>query len=131
MILSIQQACSIFRPTRPWAAVRRMMTLLALLVAVMLTALSCAGATPDESADPDAAASVETGKLTVVTTLNIVADWVAVVGGDGVEVTSLLPADTDPHNYKPGAQDVAKVAEADLVVTIGQGLESWPETPVD
>ena len=97
-----------------------MLTLPALLFALMLTAVACSGAAPDA---PDMATGAETDRLTVVTTLNIVADWVAVVGGDGVAVKSLLPADADPHNYKPGAQDVAEVAEADLVVTIGQGLE--------
>ena len=123
MILSIQQAAGVFPPSQSWASVRRMLTLPALLLALMLTTLACAGAAPDEPADSDTAASAVTGKLTVVTTLNIVADWVTVVGGDGVVVTSLLPADADPHTYKPGAQDVARVAEADLVVTIGQGLE--------
>ena len=34
-------------------------------------------------------AGAETGKLTVVTTLNIVADWVAILGGDGQGVRSL------------------------------------------
>ncbi len=100
-----------------------MLMLPALLLALMLAAVACAGAESDEPADSDVAADAETGKLTVVTTLNIIADWVAVVGGDEVVVSPLLPADADPHNYKPGAQDVAKVAEADLVVTIGQGLE--------
>jgi len=100
-----------------------MLMLPALILALMVTAVACAGAASDEPADSDTAAGADTGKLTVVTTLNIIADWVAAVGGDGVVVTSLLPADADPHNYKPGAQDVAKVAEADVVVTIGQGLE--------
>ncbi|MCY4555462.1 MAG: metal ABC transporter substrate-binding protein [Chloroflexi bacterium] len=123
MILSIRHAASVFRPAKPTGSVRHVLTLPALLLALMLAALACASAAPGEPADSDQPAGAETGKLTVVTTLNIVADWVAAVGGDGVVVTSLLPADTDPHNYKPGAQDVARVAEADLVVTIGQGLE--------
>ena len=123
IITSIQHAASIAWPIRPWASVRRVLTLTAFIVALLLTAPACAGAAPGESEDSGAAAGAETDKLTVVTTLNIVADWVAVVGGDAVVVASLLPADADPHNYKPGAQDVAKVAEADLVVTIGQGLE--------
>ena len=123
MILSIRHAASVFRPAKPTGSVRHVLTLPALLFALTLASLACASAATGEPAHSDPPAGAETGKLTVVTTLNIVADWVAAVGGDGVVVTSLLPADTDPHNYKPGAQDVAKVAEADLVVTIGQGLE--------
>ena len=62
----------------------------------------------------------------VVTTTNIVADWAQIVGGDRVNVLSLLPAGSDPHAYQPGAQDVAAIADADLVLAVGLGLEeSW------
>lgn len=65
-------------------------------------------------------------KIAVVTTTNIVADWVQVVGGDRVEVLSLLPVGSDPHAFQPGAQDVAAIADADLVLSVGLGLEeSW------
>ena len=67
-------------------------------------------------------------KLSVVTTSNILADWVQVVGGDRVDVTPLLPPDADPHSYQPGARDIANIAEADLVFSIGLSLEaSWLE----
>ena len=66
--------------------------------------------------------------VSVVATSNIVADWVSVVGGDRVDVTSLLKAGADPHSFNPGARDVANVADADLVMVIGLGLEaSWLE----
>ena len=60
----------------------------------------------------------------VLTTSNIVADWVRQTGGERVDVYALLPVDTDPHTYQPGARDVARVAEADLIFTIGLNLES-------
>ena len=62
--------------------------------------------------------------LNVVTTSNIVADWVEMVGQDRVNVHSLLPAGADPHTYQPGAQDIAQVADADLVLSVGLSLES-------
>ena len=46
--------------------------------------------------------------LQVVTTANFVGDWVRNVGGDRVEVFSLLPPGGDPHTFMPGARDVAK-----------------------
>lgn len=65
-------------------------------------------------------------KVMVVTTSNIVADWITQVGGDNVEVHSLLPAGADPHTFQPGAGDVALVAKAKIVFTIGLGLEgTW------
>jgi ABC-type Zn uptake system ZnuABC Zn-binding protein ZnuA len=75
-----------------------------------------AQAEPAESAEP----------LRVVTTTSIVADWVANIGGDHVDVFSIVPVGADPHAFQPGAQDVAKIADADLVLSIGLGLEeSW------
>lgn len=65
-------------------------------------------------------------KLNVVTTNNIVADWVRNIGGEDVEVFSLLSVGADPHTYQPGARDVTQIADADLVLSIGLGLEgAW------
>jgi ABC-type Zn uptake system ZnuABC Zn-binding protein ZnuA len=64
--------------------------------------------------------------ISVVTTTSIMADWVENIGGDGVEVFSLVPTGADPHAFQPGAEDVAKIADADLVLSVGMGLEeSW------
>ena len=51
------------------------------------------------------------------------ADWIREVGQDRVEVHALLPADADPHTYQPGARDVTRIADADLVFSIGLSLE--------
>lgn len=63
-------------------------------------------------------------KLSIVTTTNIIADWARAVGGDRVDVLPLLPPNADPHSYQPGAQDIARVADADLVLSIGLSLEA-------
>ena len=60
----------------------------------------------------------------VVTTTNFVADWARVVGGDRVEVYGLLPPAGDPHTFVPGARDVARVESADVVFSVGLGLEA-------
>ena len=66
--------------------------------------------------------------IQVVATTNFVADWARVVGGDRVEVFGMLPAGGDPHSYQPGARDVARVADADVVFTVGLELEAqWLE----
>ena len=64
------------------------------------------------------------GPTEIVTTSNIVADWVKRAGGERVDVFSLLPHNADPHTFQPGARDIARVADADLVLTIGLGLEA-------
>ena len=78
-------------------------------------------APPPAATEPPASEPIQ-----VVTTTNIVADWIQIVGGDRANVLSLLPAGADPHAYQPGAKDVAAIADADLVFAIGLGLEeSW------
>ena len=77
---------------------------------------------PQPTARPEEPAE----KISIVTTSNILADWVRVVGGDRVDVFPLLPANADPHSYQPGAQDIARIADAELVFSIGLQLEgSW------
>ena len=62
-------------------------------------------------------------RVRVVTTTNIVADWVAHVGGEDVEVFSLVPVGADPHSFQPGARDVARISDADLLLAVGLSLE--------
>ena len=70
--------------------------------------------------------TMESEPISVVVTTNIVADWVKNIGGEHVDVFSLVPVGADPHTFQPGAQAVARVADADLVLSIGLGLEeSW------
>ena len=78
------------------------------------------------AAAPTAAPTPEPEPLTVVTTMSITADWISNVGGDRVNVISLLPVGADPHLYQPTPRDVATVAEADLILPVGLRLEaSW------
>ena len=67
-------------------------------------------------------------EITVVTTNNVIADWVRHVGGDRVDVFALLPVGSDPHTFQPGARDVTRVADADIVFSIGLNMEgAWLE----
>ena len=85
---------------------------------------------PAPTAAPDAPAPTPSPgpPLQVVTSTNFVADWARVVGGEKVEVFALLQPGGDPHTFMPGARDVARVADSDIVFTVGLGLEAdWLE----
>ncbi|MCH6256774.1 zinc ABC transporter substrate-binding protein [Puniceicoccaceae bacterium K14] len=62
-------------------------------------------------------------KLQVVTTTSHVADLVANVAGDRVELKSLMGPGVDPHLYKATARDVMTLQRADLVFYSGWLLE--------
>lgn len=65
------------------------------------------------------------GKLRVVATTSIVADWVRQIGGEEVEVVELAGPGTDPHAYQATPADAAAVETAALVVSVGAGYETW------
>ncbi|MER5203357.1 anchored repeat ABC transporter, substrate-binding protein [Streptomyces sp. NPDC002825] len=62
-------------------------------------------------------------ELTVSTTTAIVADLVRNVGGERVDVASVVPHHGDPHSYEPSPGDAARVARSDLVFSNGLLLE--------
>ena len=64
-------------------------------------------------------------KLHVLATTTIIADVARNVGGDLVEVESLIPPDADVHAFEPAPDDIVKVAEADILLVNGAGLESF------
>ena len=64
-------------------------------------------------------------KLKVLATFSILGDFVRNVGGDRVEVATLVGPNSDAHVYAPAPADAKKVADAKLVITNGLGFEGW------
>ncbi|WP_046077883.1 metal ABC transporter solute-binding protein, Zn/Mn family [Halomonas sp. HG01] len=61
----------------------------------------------------------------VLASFSVLADMVEQIGGDHVEVTSLVGADSDAHVFTPRPTDARALAEADLVVLNGLQFEGW------
>ena len=99
---------------------------LAVLVRSTLSMLALLFSLAACSSASSGAASESATTIRIVTTTNILADWAENIGGDHVEVFSLVPAGADPHAFQPGGKDIARIADADLVLSVGLGLEeSW------
>ena len=64
-------------------------------------------------------------KLKVLATFSILGDFVRSVGGDRVEVSTLVGPNSDAHVYSPAPADAKKVAAAKVVITNGLGFEGW------
>ncbi|WFU42368.1 zinc ABC transporter substrate-binding protein [Bradyrhizobium sp. CB82] len=64
-------------------------------------------------------------RLNVVASFSILADFVRNVGGDRINLTTLVGADSDVHVYAPAPGDAKRIADARLVIVNGLGLEGW------
>lgn len=87
----------------------------ALLPLAVLAALTAGCGSDEQPAGP---------ALDVVATTSIAADIVSQVGGDDAEVTELIPDSVSPHDFQASAQDRQRIADADLLVEFGTGLEA-------
>lgn len=67
-------------------------------------------------------------KIKVVTTLNLLADFTKNIGGNRVEVKSLLTGLESEHTYTPKPTDIVAIKEAQMLVKVGLGLEVWVES---
>ena len=85
--------------------------------ALALSLLALAGCGDDEAGN--------TGRFAVTATTTQVADLARNVGGNRVDVTGLLAANADPHEYEPRPDDVKALAESKLVLRSGGDLDEW------
>ena len=73
-------------------------------------------------------------KLSVVTTIYPEFSWAKSILGqraDSVELTLLIKNGVDLHSYKPTAQDIAKIASADMVIYVGGESDEWIEKALE
>jgi zinc/manganese transport system substrate-binding protein len=64
-------------------------------------------------------------RLKAVATFSIIGDFVKVVGGDRVDLVTLVGPDGDAHVYAPTPADARRLAEAAIVFANGLQFEGW------
>ena len=72
-------------------------------------------------------APVQAGKMQVVASFYPLYFFSSQIGGDKADVTNIVPAGAEPHDYEPTAQDMAKMESSKLIVLNGGGLEAWSD----
>src|ERR1700755_1389812 len=64
-------------------------------------------------------------KIEMAASFSILGDFAKNVGGERVNVTTLVGPNSDVHVYTPAPADAKKIADARLVIINGLGLEGW------
>ncbi len=96
---------------------------------IVLSLASVAALTLAGCSAPAAGEGQDDGAITVVASTNVYGDIAATVGGDRVEVESIITSATqDPHSYEASARDRLTVQDADLVIENGGGYDAFVDT---
>ncbi|MDP9835506.1 zinc/manganese transport system substrate-binding protein [Neorhizobium huautlense] len=70
-------------------------------------------------------AHAQDGKLSVVASFSIIGDFAKIVGGDRVELRTLVGPDSDAHVYEPRPADALALARADVILVNGLMFEGF------
>jgi zinc/manganese transport system substrate-binding protein len=64
-------------------------------------------------------------KLKVVATFSVLGDFVRVIAGNNVALTTMVGPDSDTHEFEAAPSDSVRLADADVIIENGLGLEKW------
>ena len=92
-------------------------TFIGLLLMFVLLAVGC---TPSNSKN-----QTKSEKLKISTTFYPIYDFTRNIVGDEGEVSLLIGAGVEPHEYEPSAKEIAKMSEADALVYDSEYMETW------
>jgi zinc/manganese transport system substrate-binding protein len=99
---------------------RRLLTATAGVAMLAMAATGCGSSSGDPAAPPDP------NKIAVVTSTNVWGSVVRAVGGDTVQVTSIISdPSADPHSYEDKPENAAAVSAAKLLVYNGGGYDDF------
>jgi zinc/manganese transport system substrate-binding protein len=91
----------------------------------LILVLGAAGMAGCDKSDPGGSTGAG-GRLRVVAAENFWGSIAAQLGGDRVDVSSIIVnPSTDPHSYEPSAKDARTMAGAQLAIVNGIGYDNW------
>ena len=71
------------------------------------------------------------GKIRVSVTFDAMKEFTQAVGKDKVEITTIIPDGTEPHDFEPKARDLEKLSSAQVFVYNGFGMEAWAAQAIE
>lgn len=71
--------------------------------------------------------SKKDGKVNVVVSFNAMREFAQAVGKDKVNIVTMIPDGTEPHDFEPKPSDIKSLSNAKIFIYNGFGMESWAE----
>ena len=71
--------------------------------------------------------SVEDQKIVVLASFYPLYEFTKEVGKENVDVSLIVPAGIEPHDWEPSIQDLQQMQQADIIIINGVGFENWLE----
>lgn len=110
------------------SSIRRPLPLLGLAAASVLVLAGCASGGTAGSGTPGG----QDAGLTVVASTDVYGQIAEEIGGDLIEVTSIITnASQDPHSFEPSAQDQLAISRADLIIENGGGYDAFIDALIE
>ncbi|MEN2465656.1 zinc ABC transporter substrate-binding protein [Ornithinibacillus sp. JPR2-1] len=99
--------------------------LLTSFIGLLLLLAACN--TNDENASSAAGVQNTDDTLTIFTSIYPLEDFAKKIGGEHVQVNTLIPPGADSHTFEPTSKDILDIAKADAFIFNGLGMESYAE----
>ena len=90
------------------------------IITLIALALLCACGSPAAEEE-----QIESGKLSIVTTMFPAYDFALQIAGDRAEVTLIVPPGSEAHSYEPTPKDIITINSCDLLICNGGESEAW------
>ena len=100
--------------------------LLGFLAAVSFSACGKVGSSSSENSRQPSGKKVK-----VSVSFNAMKEFAEAVGRDKVEISTIIPDGTEPHDFQPKAKDLANLSSAQVFVYSGFGMEQWAKRAVE
>lgn len=105
-----------------------MLSLISMILLMNLAA--CGNKNVGASVNENDSFNSNNGKVKVVASFNAITQFVKAVGKDKVDVKTIIPNGTEPHDFEPKPKDLENVSKAKIFVYNGLGMENWVDKTI-
>jgi len=108
--------------------IRFLLCMAAIVSFVSLSA--CSGNQTLSNAPSGTSGTAQETKMKVSVSFDAMKEFAQAVGKDKVEISTIIPAGAEPHDFEPKAQDLVTLSNARIFVYNGLGMEAWTQEAV-